>query len=94
MDAQTMTQTLAQIAVGVVFGLAAGLFHFATLRKVTALYLGGSLLHAVALQVLRLAALAALMVTLATLGMGALAAGALGVILGREIVLRRIRKAF
>lgn len=87
-----MTQAIVFTAFGFVIGLAAGMFHFATLARVTALYLAGKAARAVSLQFLRLAALTALMTILAMLGMGPLAAGALGVILGREIVLRRARK--
>ncbi len=87
-----MTLTLAHIALGFALGLAVGVFHFASLKQVTALYLGGSPVRAIALQLLRLAVLAGLMVALVLLDIPAFAAGALGVIVGREIVLRRVRK--
>jgi F1F0 ATPase subunit 2 len=99
MDAQTMITALASLpplagaAIGLAVGLALGLAHFASLRRVTALYLdGGSPARAVALQLLRLALLAGLMLLLARLGAAPLIAGALGTILAREVILRRARK--
>jgi F1F0 ATPase subunit 2 len=80
-------------ALGFVLGFAAGLVHFATLRQVTALYLGGGALpRALGLQLLRLALLAGVLVLLARLGAGPLLAGALGVLIARAMVLRRARK--
>ncbi|WP_165354791.1 ATP synthase subunit I [Tropicimonas sp. IMCC6043] len=87
-----MTHSFVIAALGLAFGLALGIFHFATLRRVTALYLGDAPARAVTLQILRLALLACLMVALALLGAPALVTGALGVVLGREIVLRQARK--
>lgn len=87
-----MTATLAYAALGLVLGLAFGYVHWITLKTVTALFLGGARGRAIALQLLRLALLALLMVALVAFGAPGLIAGALGVILAREIVLRRVRK--
>ncbi|HCQ65069.1 MAG TPA: ATP synthase subunit I [Rhodobacteraceae bacterium] len=89
-----MTTTLALTALFLTLGFAAGLVHFATLGRVTSLYLaGGSPAQAVGLQLVRLAALACVLILLAWLGAPALLAGALGVILARGVILRRARKA-
>lgn len=89
-----MSMTLLHIAIGFALGLAVGYAHFASLGRVTALFLGGgSPWWAFGLQLARLAALAALMVPLALLGAAALLAGLSGVIAAREIVLRQVRKA-
>jgi hypothetical protein len=88
-----MTATLAFIALGLALGFAAGLVHFATLRRVTDLYLtGGSPTRALVLQLVRLAGLAAILVLFAGLGAAPLLAAALGVFLARGAVLRRLRK--
>lgn len=88
-----MTAFLAHIALGFGLGLAFGTVHFATLARVTRLFMGGGpLWRAILLQLARLAGLAALMVALACLGADALVSGMFGVIAAREIVLRRVRK--
>ncbi|WP_201455749.1 N-ATPase subunit AtpR [Tropicimonas marinistellae] len=88
-----MTQALVHFLLGFGLGVAAGYVHFASLKRVTRLFLvGAHLWRAVGLQLARLAALAALMVALALLGVSALLAGMIGVIVAREIVLRRVRK--
>ncbi len=75
-------------------GFALGLLHFASLRRVTGLYLdGGPPWRALALQLGRLALLAAGLVGLALLGALPLLAGTLGLLLARQLVLRRVRKA-
>lgn len=75
-------------------GLGFGYVHFMSLKQVTRLLLDtGPVWWVIAIQLARLAALAALMVMLAILDSGALIAGALGVLLAREMVLRRVRKA-
>lgn len=91
-----MTLTLLHIALGFVLGLGFGLVHFATLDRVTRLFLdpsGGGFWRAVGLQIARLAVLAALMVALSFLGVDALLSGMFGVIAAREIVLRRVRRS-
>ena len=88
-----MTQALVHILLGFGLGVVAGFVHFASLERVTRLFLSGvHLWRALGLQLARLAFLTALMVALALLGGGALLAGMFGVILAREIVLRRVRK--
>jgi hypothetical protein len=92
MDAQTMTYLLPLLAAAL--GIAMGVLHFATLERVTRLYLkGGSVGQAVALQVARLGLVTAFFVGLALLGAKPLLAGALGLLIGRAIVLRRKREA-
>lgn len=88
-----MTGLFAHIALGLGVGLALGFFQFATLKHVVRLYLaGGSPLRAAALHLGRLALVAGLLVGLALIGAAALVAGAFGLILSREIVLRPVRK--
>ena len=81
-------------AAGLIAGLAGGTAHFALLRWNTALYLRPSgLSRAIVLQALRLALLAGVLVLLARQGALPLLLGALGVLAGRWIVLRRVRGA-
>lgn len=88
-----MTVALLHIALGFGFGIVFGYVHFVSLERVTQLFLGGgSLWRALGLQLARLAILAAAMVFLAILSVAALLAGMVGVVLAREIVLRRVRK--
>ncbi|MCA0920139.1 ATP synthase subunit I [Pseudooceanicola nanhaiensis] len=89
-----LTAPLLLAALALAAGTGAGIVHFASLRRVTALYLeGGLAARTVALQLLRLALLAALLVGLALLGALPLLCGTLGLLLGRQIVLRRARGA-
>ncbi len=84
---------LAPLAAAAV-GLTVGLFHFSTLEKVTRMYLhGGSLGRAIAFQIARLGLLAAVLAVLAHAGAMPLLGGALGLLIGRAIVLRRKRRA-
>ncbi len=84
---------LTEALVGFALGLALGLVHFLSLRTVTALYLdGGSTLRALALQLIRLALLGGGLVALALLGALPLLTGAAGVLVARQIVLRRSRE--
>ena len=73
-------------------GLAAGLVHFRSLHRVSEAYLAGNAGRAIALQFLRLALLAVVLVGLAWLGAPQLLAGALGVLLARFVVIRRVRR--
>lgn len=83
-----------QALLGLSLGLALGWVHFTSLHKVTRLYLsGGPIPHAIALQLLRLAAVGAGLVFLALVGAPALLAGALGLLIARGIVLRRAKRA-
>ena len=88
-----MTMTLLSL-LGLAVGLVAGTLHFLTLRRGTALYLGGgSPARAIALQLARLALLTAVLAGLAWLGAAPLLAGALGVVAARHLVLRRGKEA-
>ncbi len=80
-------------ALALVLGFGVGVVHFASLRRVTALYLeGGPLARTIALQLGRLVLLGGLLVGLAMAGALPLLAGALGVLLARQAVLRRVRR--
>ncbi|MCA0942029.1 ATP synthase subunit I [Salipiger pacificus] len=84
--------TLAALAL--CLGFALGWAHFASLRRVTGLYLdGGPPWRALALQLGRLGLLAAGLLGLALLGTLPLLAGTLGLLLARQVVLRRARRA-
>ncbi|PTQ74899.1 F1-F0 ATPase (N-ATPase) AtpR subunit [Celeribacter persicus] len=74
---------------GLILGFGVGLLHFASLKRVTAMYLSGTATaRAVALQLGRLALVAVLLVFLALKGAMPLLAGALGLLLARIVVLR------
>ncbi|NDW00133.1 ATP synthase subunit I [Salipiger sp. PrR002] len=80
-------------ALALCLGFALGWAHFASLRRVTDLYLeSGPAWRALALQLGRLAVLAGVLVGLALLGALPLLAGTLGLLLARQMVLRRSRK--
>ena len=80
-------------ALAFVAGFGLGLVHFASLGRVSALFLaGGSPVRALALQFARLALLAGFLVLAARLGAAPLLAAALGVLIARAVVLRRFRK--
>lgn len=70
-------------------GLALGLVHFGTLARVSGDYLAGRTGRAVALHALRMLLMIAVLAGLTWAGAGPLLAGALGIFLGRAIVLRR-----
>lgn len=79
------------LALDLAIGLLAGGAHVALLRRNTALYLRpGRIAPAIALQVLRLGLLATVLALLARQGAPALLAGALGVLVARHLVLRRL----
>ena len=85
--------TITAPLLALLIGFAAGFAHFATLRRVTDLYLSGkSSARAAILQIARLAGLAVLLVALAKFGTAPLLAGALGILAARAMVLRRARK--
>lgn len=75
---------------GLAAGTALGLAHFASLAWNTRLYVTGGAARALAVQLLRLAVLAAAFAGLARLGALPLLAGALGLLLARQLVLRRL----
>jgi len=77
------------LALWLAFGLAAGTAHFALLRWNTDLYLADThILHAGALQLLRLTTTAAALAFAVWHGMAALSATALCIMLARTVVLR------
>jgi len=81
----------AAAGLGLAVGLAAGAAYFASLWWNTQLYLaGGRVLLALALQILRLAVLLMALAGLAVFGALALLMGAVGVLLARALVLRRV----
>ncbi|OOY11253.1 hypothetical protein BMG00_16120 [Thioclava marina] len=88
MDASPMNSPFVFAALALLLGFAVGLVHFLSLKRVAALYLGGSVGWPIALQLIRLAILVVMMVWLAKAGALPLLAGALGVILARIVVLR------
>jgi len=70
-------------------GIAAGLLHFLLLRWNTRLFITAGALHAFGVQSLRLAALAGVLLLAARLGAMPLLLTALGVMIPRQIVVRR-----
>jgi F1F0 ATPase subunit 2 len=83
----TMT---AQIAIGLSVGVLAGLIHFTGLRWNVRLLTAGTPGIAIGLQLARLGVLAAVFFALARLGPWALLSGAAGLLIARQMVLRRI----
>ncbi|MDE2007087.1 MAG: hypothetical protein KGI51_11005 [Rhodospirillales bacterium] len=78
---------------GLLLGLLGGGVLWATLLWNSRLYLrGGAPLGAIGVQALRLGLLGALLAGLAREGAAPLLAGALGVLLARAVVLRRVRR--
>ena len=70
-------------------GIGAGLLHFLLLRWNARLFFTEGALHAIGVQVLRLAALAGVLLLAARLGAMPLLLTALGVMIARQIVVRR-----
>ncbi len=81
-----------QLILAVVAGLMLGLFHFASLRWLTRHYLLASLPFVMAAWALRIMVLIAAFVLLARWGGGPLLAGAIGLLIGRWWIMRRVRK--
>lgn len=85
---------LAGTALGLGVGLAAGAAYFATLWWNTQLYLsGGRALLALLIQVVRFALLLAALAALALFGALPLLTGAVGLLIARTLVLRRLGRA-
>lgn len=82
--------TLLAVAIGLATGAVLGLVHFATLRWTTDLYLGKGIAYGFGLQILRFAVLGLVLFALARLGAAALLSGALGLLVMRRIVLKRV----
>jgi F1F0 ATPase subunit 2 len=87
------TSLVLHALLGLAAGAALGLAHFASLAWNTRLYVSGGAARAFAVQLLRLAVLAAALAGLARLGAPPLLAGALGLLLARRLVLRRLGAA-
>lgn len=78
---------------GLTAGFLLGLAHFRTLAKVTDLYLsGGSPARAIGFQLARFALLGGVLFALAMGGALPLLAGALGLVVARNVVLKQRRK--
>jgi len=82
----------AGVAIGLVLGFGLGLVHFTTLKHVAALYTSGAKVWRVlGLQLLRFALLALVLIVVAQLGALPLLAAAAGILVARQIVIRRNR---
>ncbi|SEJ61182.1 F1/F0 ATPase, subunit 2 [Pseudomonas linyingensis] len=81
----------AQLGAGLLVGLLVGTLHFASLALNLRLFSAGRVLPALALQLLRVGLSVALLAALIRLGLGVLLAGALGLLLARQLTLRRMR---
>ncbi len=79
--------------IGLAVGTLLGLIHFGSLWWNVRLLASGGALRALAIQLLRFALLAAVLLGLAKLGAAALLAGALGLLLARSLLLRRLGRA-
>jgi len=79
----------AQFVIGLALGVAAGAWHFLSLRWNWPLFATGKMAAALALQIARIALTCAVLVMLARFGAPALLGGMAGVLLARRIALRR-----
>lgn len=79
-----------QILLGLVAGAGLGLAHFASLHWVAQRYAGGGALAALAVQLARFAVLIAALLGLAKVGAAALLSGAVGLLVARFFVVRRM----
>ena len=76
---------------GLAAGFALGLFHFHSLRWNCAFFARGQAGRALLLQLARLALVGLVLFGLARLGAGPLLGGALGLVIGRMLMMRRER---
>ncbi|SER42678.1 F1/F0 ATPase, subunit 2 [Azotobacter beijerinckii] len=81
----------AQLGAGLLVGLLVGALHFASLALNLRLFCAGRVLPALALQLLRVGLSVAVLAALIRVGLAALLAGAAGLLLARQRVLRRER---
>ena len=81
----------AQLGAGLLAGLLVGVVHFASLAFNLRLFTAGRVLPALALQLLRVGLSVALLAALIRLGLAALLAGAGGLLLVRQLFIRRAR---
>jgi F1F0 ATPase subunit 2 len=79
------------VIVGLVVGTLAGFIHFTTLHWSVRLLTSGTAGKALAVQLCRLGLVAAVFILLAHWGAATLLSAALGLLLARHVVLRRIR---
>lgn len=79
-----------QILIGLVAGGALGVVHFASLRWVADRYAEGGAVGALVVQLARFAVLIAALFGLAKVGAAALLSGALGLLIARFLVVRRL----
>ncbi len=90
MSAETV-EYLWQMPLSLAGGLLIGLAFFASLRRVTADYLGGNVVRGAALQLLRLGLLIGVLFVLMRIGIPVLLAFVAGLVIARQIILRRER---
>lgn len=89
-----MTVVVLEALAGLIVGAGLGLIHFATLRRVAEGYVTGApAARVIGLQLVRLAVVGAVLIALAVWSAAALIAAAIGIFVGREIVLRRARRS-
>lgn len=81
----------AQIHLGLIVGLVAGLIHFTTLHRNVELLAFGSPAKALAMQGARIGFLLVILFVLAKLGAWTLLCGAAGLLVARTVMLRRYR---
>lgn len=79
-----------QILLGLAVGGALGVLHFGSLRWVAQRYAEGGAAGAVLVQLLRFAVLGLVLFGLAKVGAAALLAGAVGLLIARYVVVRRL----
>lgn len=80
------------IAASLAGGVMLGLFHFRLLRSVSLDFARGRAVRAFALQTGRMGLMAAVLVFLARQGAAILLAGALGIMIGRAVIIRRAKR--
>lgn len=81
------------LSLGFGSGIVLGLLHFGSLWWTTRLYAGSAALRGLGVQLLRFGLLTLALTALAGLGAGPLLAGALGLLLGRGLLLHRAQRA-
>ncbi|MFM0290944.1 N-ATPase subunit AtpR [Paraburkholderia megapolitana] len=83
---------IAQVPTGLIAGMAAGLLHFSTLHESVRLLTSGRMSRAFAAQGARFGLLLVVLFVLAKLGPWTLLCSAPGMLVGRSIVLHRLRQ--
>lgn len=82
-----------QALIGLAVGMPLGFFHFGTLWWNARALVAGSAARAIGFHVLRFAVLAVILYALAKVGAMALLTAAIGILVARSLVLRRIRSS-